>query len=173
MDILRLNTNRKFVPVRASVQFAKQYLFRYHGKMKSYLIFGGIDNEGPHIYSVYAHGSTDRVPFATLGSGSLAAMSIFESRWKPNMNMEEGIKLVRDAVCSGILNDLGSGSTVDICIVLKNYQKIIRGYDFISVKGERSLNYTPKRGTTGILSCKTFDIEVVEEEIVEEVMEIE
>lgn len=167
MNLIRLNTNRKSIPVRAGVQFAKQYLYRYHGKMQSYLVFGGVDNEGPHIYSIHAQGSTDRVPYATLGSGSFAAMSVFERRWKPNMNLEEGMKLVRDAISAGILNDLGSGSTVDICVIRNNYHKIIRGYEHIAVKGERSVDYTPKRGTTGILSCKKFDIEIVEEEVVE------
>ena len=163
MELIRLNTNRKFVPVSAAIQFAKQYLFRNHGRIKCAMVFGGVDLEGPHIYSLHSHGSTDRVPYTTLGSGSLAAMSVFETRWKPNMNLEEGIKLVRDAISAGILNDLGSGSTVDICIIRENYQKLIRGYEHIAVKGERIGDYTPKHGTTGILSCKKFDIEVVEE----------
>lgn len=167
MDLIRLNTNRKFVPVRAAAQFTKQYLYRYQGRIKSYLVFGGIDNEGPHIYSMYAHGSSDRVPYATLGSGSMASMSVFESRWKPDMTQEEGMKLVRDAVSAGILNDLGSGSSVDICVVRKNYHKIIRGYEHIGIKGERSTDYTPKRGATEVLSCKKIDIEIIEEEIIE------
>lgn len=31
---------------------------------------------------MYPHGSTDALPFATMGSGSLAAMSVFESRYR-------------------------------------------------------------------------------------------
>lgn len=32
---------------------------------------------------------------------------------------EEGIRLVTEAICSGIFNDLGSGSNVDVCVITK------------------------------------------------------
>ena len=35
------------------------------------------------------------------------------------MQREEGIKLVTEAICSGIFNDLGSGSNVDVCVITK------------------------------------------------------
>lgn len=174
MEIIRRNTNRKFVPVRAAVSFAKQYLYSYNGKIKSYLIFGGVDDTGPHVMSVHAHGSTDDLPYQTLGSGSLCAMSVFESRWKPGMTESEAMKLVRDAIAAGIHNDLGSGSNVDLCIITKNSHKVIHGYEVVAKKGERTCDYSYKRGATGVLSCKTFDIEVVEEEVFEhEKMELE
>ena len=45
-----------------------------------------------------------------MGSGSLAAMSVLEDAWKPNMTEEEAKKCVRDAIASGILSDGYSGS---------------------------------------------------------------
>ena len=36
---------------------------------------------------------------------------------------EEGIGLVCEAICSGIFNDLGSGSNVDICVITKVLEK--------------------------------------------------
>ena len=35
------------------------------------------------------------------------------------LQKEEGIKLVCEAICSGIFNDLGSGSNVDVCVITK------------------------------------------------------
>ena len=35
------------------------------------------------------------------------------------MQREEGIKLVCEAISSGIFNDLGSGSNVDVCVITK------------------------------------------------------
>jgi 20S proteasome subunit beta 2 len=55
-----------------------------------------------------------------MGSGSLAAMAVFESRWKPKMNRENAIELVKDAIESGIFNDLGSGSNVDVTVITKD-----------------------------------------------------
>ena len=34
------------------------------------------------MHTVYPHGSTDTLPFVTMGSGSLAAMSVFEADYK-------------------------------------------------------------------------------------------
>lgn len=164
MELLRLNTNRKTLPVCAAVQFTKQYLRRFQGHIKNWLLFGGVDSIGPQIHVVHPHGSSDPLPYGTMGSGSLAAMSVFESRWKPDMSEVEGVQLVRDAVAAGIFNDLGSGSNVDICIIRKDYHKLTRGYEVAVKSGERKNVYTPKCGTTGIKTCKIFDIEVLTRE---------
>ena len=42
-------------------------LFRYHGYISAALVLGGVDSTGPHLYSVYPHGSTDKLPFVTMG----------------------------------------------------------------------------------------------------------
>jgi 20S proteasome subunit beta 2 len=170
MELIRMNSNRKFIPVKAAVNFAKQYLFRFQGRFRAHFIYGGVDNDGPHIFAVHPHGSTDRVPYATLGSGSYSAMSVFESRWQPDMSESDATQLVRDAIAAGIFNDLGSGSNVDICVISKFHHKLTRGYEVAVKRGERTLDYTPKRGTTGVLSRTEIPIEIVE--VVEE-MEIE
>ncbi len=69
---------------------------------------------------VYPHGSTDSLPYCTMGSGSLNAMAVFEDGFKEDMSMEEAKKLVARAIRSGIYNDLGSGSNVDLCIIYKD-----------------------------------------------------
>ena len=35
------------------------------------------------------------------------------------MQRDEGVNLVTEAICSGIFNDLGSGSNVDVCVITK------------------------------------------------------
>lgn len=165
MEMHRRNTNRKAVPVEAAVTFVRRYLYSFQGKFQNYLIFGGVDHKGPHIRVVHPHGSVDCVPYGTLGSGCLAAMSIMESRWKPDMTQEEAMKLVCDATSAGVYNDLGSGFGVDIVIIRKDSHKVIRGLNLVE-KEERKLYYTPNRGATGVLSCKKIAIEI-EEEVVE------
>jgi 20S proteasome subunit beta 2 len=44
-----------------------------------------------------------------MGSGSLAAMSVFESKYKDDMSRAEAEQLVYEAISAGIFNDLGSG----------------------------------------------------------------
>ena len=56
----------------------KRHLFKYQGHVSAALVLGGVDVTGPHLYTIYPHGSTDKLPYVTMGSGSLAAMSVFE-----------------------------------------------------------------------------------------------
>ncbi|XP_071448124.1 proteasome subunit beta type-7 [Hetaerina americana] len=161
LELHRLNTGR-VVPVATANRMLKQMLFRYQGFIGAALVLGGVDLSGPHLYCIYPHGSTDKLPYATMGSGSLAAMAVFESHWKPNMSEEEGKKLVRNAIAAGIFNDLGSGSNVDICVIRRGNVEYIRPYDQANIKGVRQGSYRYKRGTTAILTSKTIPI-VVEE----------
>ncbi|KAF9589651.1 hypothetical protein IFM89_026751 [Coptis chinensis] len=76
-----------------------------------------------------------------MGSGSLAAMAMFESNYKKGLSRDEGIKLVCKAICAGIFNDLGSGSNVDVCVITKGKTDYLRNYQlpnlrtYVSSKG--------------------------------------
>lgn len=101
MELHALSTGRKPRVVTAMTML-KQYLFRsvarpfvsyltlthtsrYQGHVGAALVLGGVDATGPHLFTIHPHGSTDKLPYVTMGSGSLAAMAVFEARWKPNM----------------------------------------------------------------------------------------
>ena len=68
---------------------------------------------------MYPHGSTDSLPYATMGSGSLNAMAVFEEGYKDGLERDEAVALVARAIRSGIFNDLGSGSNVDVCVIMR------------------------------------------------------
>jgi 20S proteasome subunit beta 2 len=55
-----------------------------------------------------------------MGSGSLAAMSIMETKFHDNMEQEDARLLCIEAIEAGIYHDLGSGSNVDVCIINKH-----------------------------------------------------
>ncbi|KAJ8934642.1 hypothetical protein NQ314_013241 [Rhamnusium bicolor] len=160
LELHRLYTNR-IARVATANQMLKQYLFRYQGYIGAALILGGVDVEGPHLYQIYPHGSSDHLPYITMGSGSLAAMSVFESGWRQDLEEEAGIKLVRDAIAAGVFNDLGSGSNIDVCIIRKGAADYKRTYDEANKKGIRQASYRYPRGTTRILSSKVVDVEEV------------
>merc|ERR1712186_162536 len=93
------------------------------------LVLGGVDVTGPHLYQIYPHGSTDMLPFTTMGSGSLAAMSVLETEYRGDMTIEEAIALVSKAIRAGIFNDLGSGGNVDVCVIKKDGGNILRNHE--------------------------------------------
>merc|ERR1712087_894470 len=109
LELLRMNTHSQSRVVTACT-LLKRRLFQYQGYISAALVLGGCDINGPHIYQIHPHGSTAKLNYTTMGSGSLAAMSIFESAWKEDMTEAEAVKLVQRAIGAGIFNDLGSGS---------------------------------------------------------------
>jgi 20S proteasome alpha/beta subunit len=96
LELHRLNTGMQPRVVTA-VTLLKRMLFRYQGHVSAALVLGGCDLNGPHLYHIYPHGSTGKLPYVTMGSGSLAAMSVFECGWKEDMTEEEAIAVIFDA----------------------------------------------------------------------------
>eukprot|EP01002_Notosolenus_urceolatus_P005804 NODE_2548_length_1092_cov_23.253116_g2118_i0.p2 GENE.NODE_2548_length_1092_cov_23.253116_g2118_i0~~NODE_2548_length_1092_cov_23.253116_g2118_i0.p2 ORF type:complete len:306 (-),score=90.80 NODE_2548_length_1092_cov_23.253116_g2118_i0:50-967(-) len=145
-------TQGKQSRIIAAKTLLKKHLFRYQGHIGAYLILGGVDVEGPHLMDISAHGSTKQGPFMSMGSGCLAALAELEKGYKDKMTKDECIALVTAAISAGILNDLGSGSQVDICVITKDKPgEVIRGVKFPSPK-----TYEPKfrypLGTTPVIS---------------------
>lgn len=167
-----LETQRKPRVITAA-RMLKQYLYRYRGMIGTYLIVGGVDVTGPSLLMIHAGGSVNKLPFATMGSGSLAAMAVFERSFRPNMELDEAKELVADAIRAGIFNDLGSGSNVDICVIKQDSTELIRPYDEANKKGERHRSYKYPRGVTRIISsaevklCVDTTVQAVGEEAME------
>lgn len=132
----------------------KQHLFRHQGYIGAYLVVAGVDPTGVSLFTVHAHGSTDKLPYVTMGSGSLAAMSVFETQWKSKMTRDEAIKLAAEAIQAGIFNDLGSGSNVDVCVITNEKTTLLRNYITPNQREQKQRRYLFKRGTTAVLQEK-------------------
>jgi 20S proteasome subunit beta 2 len=128
MELLRMQTNTQ-PRVCTVVRRLSTMLFKYQGYIGCALVLGGVDVSGPHLYQIYPHGSTDNLPFTTMGSGSLCAMSILEAEYRSGMTTKEGMDLVAKAIKAGIFNDLGSGGNVDICVITKDGGTIHRNIE--------------------------------------------
>ncbi|KIP02005.1 hypothetical protein PHLGIDRAFT_112515 [Phlebiopsis gigantea 11061_1 CR5-6] len=161
MEMHALSTGRKPRVVTAMTML-KQMLFRYQGQIGAALVLGGVDATGPQLFTIHPHGSTDKLPYVTMGSGSLAAMAVFEAGWKPNMERQEALDLVTAAISAGIFNDLGSGSNVDACIITADKTEMLRNHVRPNERVEKERKYTFRRGTTA------FKSESVKHLIVEE-----
>jgi len=155
----RLATGRESRVATAKTML-KQMLFRYQGHVSAALVLGGVDVNGPELHTIYPHGSTDSLPYVTMGSGSLAAMSVFEAKYKVGMDKKEAIDLVHAAVSAGIFNDLGSGGNVDIVVLTKGGREILRNYDRPNPrKYRRETGYNFPRGTTPVLKTQIIPLE--------------
>lgn len=158
IQLHKLETGRK-PRVAAACRLLKQYLNRYQGQVGAALVLGGVDVTGPSLYTIAPHGSTDKLPYVTMGSGSLAAMAVFETGFRPNMPLEEAKLLVRDAIRGGIFNDLGSGSNVDLCVITAEGTQMLRTYEEANKKGTRHQSYRFPRGATQVLTTEIVTVE--------------
>lgn len=158
LELLRLSTGTVSRVITA-LTLIKRMLFKYQGHVSAALILGGVDVHGPHLYSIHPHGSTQRLPYTTMGSGSLAAMAVFESRYTEDMDEAAAMELVKDAIRAGIFNDLGSGSNVDITVIRRDgsvgkhrtYENAAGQASTYRAKYARPTKLTPRIGTTFVI----------------------
>lgn len=153
LELHALSTGRQ-PRVVTCMTMLKQYLFRYQGNIGAYLVVAGVDPTGAHLFTVHAHGSTDKLPYVTMGSGSLAAMSVFETQWRPKLTKDDAVKLASDAIMAGIFNDLGSGSNVDVAVVTREKTTLMRNYITPNVREKKMRDYRFQKGTTAVLNEK-------------------
>lgn len=151
--------------VIAALTLLKQHLFKYQGHLGAYLIVAGVDPTGAHLMLVQAHGLTDVGEYLLLGLGLLAAMAVLELHWRPDMDKDAAVKLCADAIESGIWNDLGSGSNVDVCVMEVGQDAVLhRNYLTPNTREAKARSYKFARGTTAVLRQSVRDL-VVEETV--------
>jgi 20S proteasome subunit beta 2 len=160
LELHALSTGRK-PRVVTVMTMLKQHLFRYQGHIGAYLVVAGCDPTGAHLFTVHAHGSTDKLPYVTMGSGSLAAMSVFETTWKNDLTRDQAVKLCSEAIQAGIWNDLGSGSNVDVCVITEEKTELLRNYITPNVREQKMRDYKFARGTTAVLDQKIITKEEI------------
>ncbi|XP_043063415.1 proteasome subunit beta type-7-like [Drosophila ficusphila] len=162
LDLHQLNTGRQ-VPVVCASMLLRRTLFRYQGHIGAALVMGGVDRAGPQIYCIYPCGSNDKLPYAAMGSGTLAAMSVLERGWGPDLDQEQAKTLVRAAITAGVFNDLGSGSNIDLCVVTGKGAEYLRTDTIASEKGERLGMYGIRPNSTLVTSTSVLSLQVTHE----------
>ncbi|KAJ9139089.1 Proteasome component PUP1 [Pleurostoma richardsiae] len=153
LELHSLSTGRK-PRVVTCMTLLKQHLFKYQGHIGAYLVVAGVDPTGTHLFTVHAHGSTDKLPYVTMGSGSLAAMSVFETQWRPQLDRAAAVELCSQAIRAGIFNDLGSGSNVDVTVITADKTTLHRGYVKPNERTQKLRSYVFPKGTTAVLNEK-------------------
>ncbi|XP_023270467.1 proteasome subunit beta type-7-like [Seriola lalandi dorsalis] len=166
LTIFSLNSGRNPRVVMA-VNILQDMLYRYHGQIGANLILGGVDCTGNHLFTVGPYGSVNKVPYLAMGSGDLAALGILEDGFKPDLELEEAKELVRVAIHAGIMNDLGSGNNIDICVITRQGVDYIRPYQESEYNDNRKMKYKYRAGTTPVLTEKVvpLKLEVVQETV--------
>ncbi len=125
IELQRLFTERES-RIQSAVSLCRRILYQSQGFISAALVMGGFDLSGGQLYAIYPHGSVENLPFVSMGSGSLAAMSVLEKFYCDYLNLNAALDIIKEAILAGIYNDLGSGGNVDLCIITKGSMQLIR-----------------------------------------------
>ncbi|MBD3194753.1 MAG: archaeal proteasome endopeptidase complex subunit beta [Candidatus Lokiarchaeota archaeon] len=139
IDVLKAQTTiyqlerQKTIPIKSAAQLLSNIL--YQNKMFPYqvgLILGGVTSqEGPIVIDIGAYGSVLPEKFCAVGSGQNFSYGVLEAKYKDDLTVEEGKKIIISAIKSSIKRDMASGNGIDIAVIRETGEA---ERDFISIK---------------------------------------
>ena len=83
-------------------------------------IVGGADSEGYWLYDVFPDGGiSQHKDYVSTGSGSVVAYGVLEDAYRPDMTIDEGVKLAVKALSAAMQRDTPTGSGLDVIVIDK------------------------------------------------------
>ena len=132
-QLYRLNLARP-MPVNSAARLVSNLLFssRY-APLLAQILIGGMDDSGPHVFSIDPFGSISEEKCVATGSGSPVAYGVLEDKYKQDASIKEMLPVVVRAIDSAMRRDAASGDNFDISIIEK------KGYRELSEKEKRNI----------------------------------
>ena len=127
--VLYKTENNTPISIKSLANVASVIMFQNRPLLIAHVLIGGVDADGPALFSVDWLGSITREKYTATGSGSPFAVSILESSYNEELEKEEAVKLAVKAVRAALRRDPGSGEGVDVVVVSKEGYEEIRGED--------------------------------------------
>ncbi|MBC7130387.1 proteasome subunit beta, partial [Candidatus Bathyarchaeota archaeon] len=84
------------------------------------ILIGGIDDTGPHVFSLDPFGSITEEKCVATGSGSPVAYGVLEDKFKEDMTVEEALPVIVKAVDSAMKRDTASGDSFNVAVIDRN-----------------------------------------------------
>jgi proteasome beta subunit len=126
-QLYKLNVDRP-MPVSSAARLIANLLFssRYAPLIAQVLI-GGMDDTGPHVFSLDPFGSLTEEKCVATGSGSPIAYGILEDRFKENLSAKEVLPVIVKAVDSAMKRDTASGDSFNVAVIdVKGYRELTK-----------------------------------------------
>ena len=96
-------------------------------------ILGGVDEEGPHVYSIDALGGTTEEEYTVTGSGSQYALGVLEQEYDEDLSIEAATTVAAKAIQSAVERDLASGNGINVAVVTEDSVDITQHDDVESL----------------------------------------
>jgi proteasome beta subunit len=119
-QLYKLHMNRP-MPINSAARLVANLLFsaRYM-PLATQVLIGGVDDSGPHVFSLDPFGSLTEEKCVATGSGSPIAYGVLEDKYREEMSVEEALPIVVKAVNSAMKRDTASGDSFNVAIVDSN-----------------------------------------------------
>ena len=119
-QLYRINLNRP-MPASSAARLVANLLFsaRYV-PLATQVLIGGVDETGPHVFSLDPFGSLTEEKFVSTGSGSPIAYGVLEDKYREDMPVEELLPTIVKAVNAAMKRDAASGNNYNVTIIDKD-----------------------------------------------------
>ena len=116
-NLYNLEHNRA-ITVRSMAKLISNMLFqRRMMPLLMETVVGGVDGDGPALFSMDPVGSLIPDPFISAGTGAPIAMGLLEAQYSEEMDVEAGAELALNAIRSAVARDVASGDGVDMLLI--------------------------------------------------------
>ena len=132
-QLYKLNMSRP-LPISSAARLIANLLFstRY-APLVTQVLIGGVDDTGPHVFSLDPFGSLTEEKCVATGSGSPIAYGILEDRFKEGVSVKEFLPIIVKAVNSAMKRDSASGDSFNVAVIDE------KGYRELTDEGKKKL----------------------------------
>jgi proteasome beta subunit len=115
-QLYKLNMGRP-LPVGSAARLIANLLFAARAQLQTQVLIGGVDDTGPHVFSIDPFGSLTEEKCVATGTGSPIAYGILEDRYKEDTSVREFLPIIVKAVNSAMKRDAASGDSFNVAII--------------------------------------------------------
>jgi proteasome beta subunit len=124
VEILKANSRlyrlqrKSPIPVSTAARLVANLFFsnRYSPFLVQ-IVIGGVDDSGPHIFTIDPFGSIMEEKSVATGSGSPVAYGVLEEKYREGLPLKEVLQIVVKSVNSAMKRDVASGDSFDVSVI--------------------------------------------------------
>jgi proteasome beta subunit len=124
VEILKANSRlyrlqRKLpIPVSTAARLVANLFFsNRYSPFLAQIVIGGVDDSGPHIFTIDPFGSIIEEKCVATGSGSPVAYGVLEEKYREGLPLKEVLQIVVKSVNSAMKRNIASGDSFDVSVI--------------------------------------------------------
>lgn len=123
VEILKANSslfkleNGRPIPVSSAARLATNMLFSARGSLMVQALIAGVDDTGPHLYSIDPLGSLNEESFIATGSGSPVAYGVLENEFREGITVKEAVVVAAQAIYSAMKRNVFTGDQFVVVVI--------------------------------------------------------